>query len=166
MNQVDALLLVLMAPFALRGYWRGFCRESLGLLGMLGGAWAAATGCVRVGAALAARHLVPPLAARPVAFAAIFVGTIVAANLVGLTCDRLARALLLGGVNRAAGVVFGAAKGAAVLGFALLLAERLVSSPAFAEEVAGSTLGRPLVQLAARVLDISRGRAARAGGTV
>src|SRR4029077_18331188 len=27
LNQVDALLVVLLVAFALRGYWRGFCRE-------------------------------------------------------------------------------------------------------------------------------------------
>ena len=34
MNQLDALLLLLLTPFALRGYWRGFCREIFGLGGI------------------------------------------------------------------------------------------------------------------------------------
>src|SRR5207249_2504835 len=41
-NQVDALLVVLLVPFALRGYVRGFCRESVGLVGLLAGGLAAA----------------------------------------------------------------------------------------------------------------------------
>ena len=156
MNQLDALLLVLLAPFALRGYWRGFCRESLGLAGLLGGAVVAGAGSARVAAVLVARHLLPPAAAHPAAFAAIFLATAVAANLLGLVADRLARVLLLGGVNRAGGAVFGLAKGAAFLGFVLLLAERLVPSPGLAEVIERSTLGRPLVRLATRILETGR----------
>src|SRR5262249_49779812 len=62
-NQVDALLLVLLTPFALRGFWRGFCRESFGLAGLLGGALAAAAGGSRLAAVLLGARLLPPVAA-------------------------------------------------------------------------------------------------------
>jgi membrane protein required for colicin V production len=163
-NQLDALLLVLLAPFALRGYWRGFCRESFGLAGTLGGLVAAAAGGSRVAAVLVARELLSPAAAGPAAFVAVFVVVVVAANLLGALADGLARALFLGGVNRAAGVIFGSAKGAAVLGVGLLAVERLVVSPALAELVAHSTLARPLARFAAGVLATGRDLAAAAEG--
>ena len=153
MNQVDALLLVLLLPFALRGYWRGFCRESLGLAGLLGGVLGAAALGPRLATALLSRGLLPSLVAHLAAFAAIFLSIAIAARLLGRLADRLTRALLLGGFNRAAGVIFGSVKGAALLGFALLLLERVVPSPALGEIIAASRLGPPLMQLAGSVLD-------------
>jgi membrane protein required for colicin V production len=163
-NQVDTLLLVLLIPFALRGYWRGFCRESLGLAGLIGGAAAAATFSPRLAASLVARHLLSPLPARPVAFAAIFVAVTLAANIAGLIADRLVRALLLGGVNRSAGALFGFAKGAALCGFLLLLLEHLVPSPALTEEIDHSRLGQPLVHFASTLLRAGEARRPPAAG--
>src|SRR4029450_2019408 len=37
-SPLDALLLILIVSFALRGWWRGFCRETLALIGLVGGA--------------------------------------------------------------------------------------------------------------------------------
>src|SRR5882724_5984440 len=111
MSPLDAILLILLVPFAFRGWWRGFCRETLGLVGLSGGVLAAAAAGPALAQALLARHLVPPGAALPVAWAALFVGTFVIADLVGRIADRLARALLLGGVNRVAGAFFGSMKG-------------------------------------------------------
>jgi membrane protein required for colicin V production len=162
-NQIDALLLVLLAPFALRGWWRGFCRESFGLLGVIGGALAAAAGYGPLADALVGRELLPPLAAVIAAVAAIFLGVSFVASLVGAAADRVVRAVLLGGVNRAVGLGLGVLKGAAALGFLLLVCERAALSPALAEQVGASRLGRPLIHLASRVLDVGRGLAATAG---
>src|SRR5258705_532514 len=41
MNQVDALLLVLLVPFALRGWVRGVLREAFGVVGFVSGVIAA-----------------------------------------------------------------------------------------------------------------------------
>ena len=152
MNRVDVLLIVLLTPFALRGLWRGLCRESFGLAGLVGGAATAGAIGPQLAGALVARDWLSPLVAGPTAFAGVFVATALVANLLGLLADRLVRALLLGGVNRVAGAAFGLAKGAMVGGFLLLLAEHLAPSRVLTGEVDRSTLGRPLVQLAARLL--------------
>lgn len=164
MTAVDALLVVLWIPFALRGFWRGLCREVFGLAGWLGGLFAAAAS-----ASLAAPHLVertpvPEPVAPAVAFVAILFACVVGANLLGLVTGRLARALFLGGFNRVAGVVFGSAKGAAILGFGLLVLERLAPTSGLAEAVSTSTLGRPLTRFAAIVLDAGRGLVAQPQG--
>jgi membrane protein required for colicin V production len=164
MNQVDVLVLVLLAPFAFRGYWRGFCRESFGLVGLLGGTLAAAAGGGALADVLVARGLLPPLAALPAAAVAIFLAVTSAAALLGLFADRVVRAVLLGGVNRLAGVVFGTLKGAAFLGFLLIVAERYVASPSLAQVIASSTLGRPLRQIATAVLEAGRSLAAATAG--
>lgn len=150
MNQVDALLLVLLVPFVLRGYWRGFCREGFGLAGLIGGALMAAASGNQLAGVLIARGIVPGAAAVPVAWVAIFVGTVVAAALLGRLAERLARVLFLGGVSRVGGALLGCAKGAALLAFALLFVERV--APTVKPVIAASRVGRPLTQLAAGVL--------------
>ena len=156
MNQLDALLLVLLVPFALRGWWRGFCRESLALVGLLGGALAATAAGPHVARLLVARHVFGPLVAMPVAYTGVLLVVWSGATLLGYVADRIVRALLLGGVNRIAGAVFGFAKGAAVLGFALLLMERFLPSPAITHVIAASRLGRPLELLASGVVQAGR----------
>jgi membrane protein required for colicin V production len=155
-SPLDVLLLVLLVAFAVRGWWRGFCRETLGLAGLFGGVLAAAAGGPQLAQALISRQLLPPELALVAAWAAIFLATWVLASLLGRLADRLARALFLGGVNRVAGALFGSAKGAALLGFVLLFAEHLLPSPALSKAVAASRLGRPLEQIAGSVVATGR----------
>ncbi|HYR96350.1 MAG TPA: CvpA family protein [Candidatus Binatus sp.] len=161
MNPLDALLVILLVPFAFRGYFRGFCRETLGLVGIFGGVLAAAAAGPGFAQALVDQKALPAVAAWPVACAAIFVTVLVVAAIAGRIADGIARALLLGGVNRVAGALFGCAKGAAVLGFALLLSERLIASPSLTKVIAASRLGRPLEQIAGSV--VQKGRQLGAG---
>jgi len=155
-SPLDALLLILLVPFAVRGWWRGFCRETLALIGLVVGALGAAAAGPQLASVLRARTVLPPVAALPVAWALIFLAAWVTAAFLGLVADRLARALLLGGLNRLAGALFGSVKGAALLGFALLLAEQVVPSPALTKVIAASRLGRPLEQVAVGVVRTGR----------
>ena len=156
MNQLDALLLILLVPFALRGWWRGFCRETLAIVGMVGGTLAAAAYAPALATAIEARHVVPSEAAVPLAWVAIILGACIAAAIVGRIADRLLRALMLGGANRLAGALFGSLKGAALLGFVLLLVEHFAPSPALARVIAASRLGRPLEAIAGSVVATGR----------
>ena len=163
MNQVDVLLLVLLVPFALRGWGRGFCRESIALGGLIGGALLAGAGGPPLATALATRGM-SPLVARVAAPLSLFIAAAVTAHVLGALTDRLVRALLLGGVNRIAGLVFGTLKGAALVGFALLLAERVAPSAPLAGVVAGSRLATPLTRFAAGILEAGRGLGPRPHG--
>jgi len=155
-NQLDALLLVVVVAFGLRGWWRGFCRETLALVGVFGGALAAAAAGPQVASAIVARKLLPAQVALPIAWGAVFLATCAVAGVVGHLADRLARALFLGGVNRAGGALFGCAKGAVLGGFALLLIEHAFPSPRVAEMIATSRLGRPLEHIADTVVATGR----------
>jgi membrane protein required for colicin V production len=150
-------------PFALRGWWRGFCREVFSLGGLVVGGLAAAAAAGPGGAALVAREILSPAAARAAAFVGIFVGVVVVANVLGQVADRFARALFLGGLNRLAGVAFGSLKGGVALGFGLLLAERLLGSSTLTRAIGASTLGRPLTELATNVLVFGRSLTAAHG---
>jgi membrane protein required for colicin V production len=144
-NQIDVVLLFLLLPFALRGYWRGFLREGFALVGLVGGVGAAIAWRGALAAALLARGLSSPAFATPAAVTILFVAVYVTAQLAGAVADRLARAAFLGGVNRAVGVAFGLAKGATLLGVVLALLLEVLPSPWLQRLVAQSRLGAPLV---------------------
>jgi membrane protein required for colicin V production len=156
MNQVDVVLLVLLVPFAFRGYARGLCRETFGLAGTIAGVLAAGAAGPAVAQALLAQRLVPPVAAPVLGGAAVFVGTWVVAALLGRIAERIARAFLLGGLNRVAGMLFGSAKGAALMGFTLLLIEQTAPASNFTRMITESQLGRPLERMAGTVAETGR----------
>ena len=151
MNQLDVLLLVLLLPFTFRGYSRGLCREAFGLAGSIAGVLAAGAVGPAAAKVLLDEHLAPPVAAQPLGWAVVFLGTWVVAALLGRIAERLASALLLGGFNRFAGMLFGSAKGAALMGFTLLLIEHAAPASAVSQKIVESKLGRPLEHMAGTV---------------
>lgn len=150
---LDAVLLVVVGIFVVRGFWRGFIRETVGLVALLASGIAAALFAGSAGAALVAREVVRPEIAPATGGAAVFLATWVGVNLVGLVLDKLARALFLGPLLRIAGMVFAAVKGALLLGLALLAGQRVVPSVVTAEAIAESRLAGPMMTLATVVLD-------------
>jgi membrane protein required for colicin V production len=160
-NQLDALLLVLLVPFVLRGWSRGVLREAFGVAGVVVGVLAAASIGAPVADDLAARGLVAPGRGGMIAASMVFFAVVVAANLAGRITDRFARALLLGPLVRVAGAGFGAVKGLAVLGFILLGVGHFARSPKIRSTLDHSTLAPPLAGVAHALLDA--GRALRAG---
>src|SRR5262245_56644510 len=103
MNSVDLALAMVLGVFALRGYWRGFFRESFGLLAVVGGS-VAALRFTAPGAALVQQRLpLPSPLETGVAFIVIIVVVHTVVNLMGVLLDRLASALFLRRVNRLVG---------------------------------------------------------------
>jgi membrane protein required for colicin V production len=153
-NRLDVALLALLALFAVRGFLRGFLRESFGLIGLVAGALAAA----RFGdtAAEWLRHhaAVPPEVELLAGWLAVGLAVWLVAVILGRVAEGMARALYLAGLNRVAGVVIGSAKGAALLAIGLLLAER--HSPGIRQQIAASRIGRPLVELAREAIETTR----------
>jgi uncharacterized membrane protein required for colicin V production len=143
-------------PFAVRGLWRGFLRESLALVGLIAGAMVAASVGPTLAATLVARGWVPGGEALIVATVALFVGVYIAASIVGALAHRLASAIFLGGVDRAAGIVLGIAKGATLLGFGLILLQRFMPSVTLTQAIDASRLARPLTRFATFVFQTGR----------
>lgn len=152
MNRIDVAILVLLALFTLRGFWRGFFRESLGFLGLVVGLLAALQ-LSDSGAALVVRYVsLPPDAGAAVAFIGIFVAVHTTANLLGFLLDRVAHLVLVSPVNRLAGAIFAFAKGNAVLAFVLLFLHLFSPSAELEREIAASRIGQTLTQAANMVL--------------
>ncbi len=149
MNSVDLILTFLLALYALRGYWRGFIRETFGLLALAAGIAAA----FRFGtdaAVLVQEYLtLPTWIQAGVAFVLVFMLVHGVVNLAGVLLDHLAT---LGSVNRLGGVALGAGKGAAVLAFALLFLHLFSISSSLDNRIMSSRIGSPLVNAAGSVV--------------
>lgn len=154
MNRIDVVLAVVLALFALRGFQRGFSREIFALIGLVGGV--AVAGTLYADAALQLPPEVPGIARPAIAFIGIFLGVALAAKLAGMLVHRLLGLVLLSPIDRLGGIVFGAAKGAALITLGVVVV-RAVTPPNALERVAGdSVLLRPVLELT----DDGRGAAA------
>jgi membrane protein required for colicin V production len=148
MSALDGVLLVALAVFGLRGFFRGFVRETASLLAIVAGV----AGVVFYAGPLAEILMQRGIAAAELALLAAGVGTFLgiylAVTLAGWGIDRLAKAVFLGPVVRVLGIVFAIAKGAVVLGFALIVAQQWAPTVLNRERVEQSRLAPPMVALA------------------
>lgn len=152
MRDIDVVLTVLLVLFALRGFWRGFFRESFGFVALIVGLVCALQFAGAVADWLAARIEVADPPRTMIAFMGVFLVAHTSINLVGILLDRIASALLLRSVSRLTGAAFGAGKAAAVLAFVLLFFHLFPIAPQLDERIMRSQIARPLVNVAATVL--------------
>ena len=120
MNWVDLCVIAVVLFSALLAFMRGLMREVLGI-----GAW--------VGAALWAFYAGPiveprfrewianPELVAPAAFAAMFLAALIFLSIIASIIGGVVRGSLLGGIDRTLGVVFGIARGAALVVAAYIL---------------------------------------------
>ena len=114
MNWVDLAVLLLLGISALLGLSRGLVRELLGLASWI----LAGYGAFRFGPAavpMARQAIGNPDIADPVAYVGVFVLLLIALSLLANLVGRLVRVSALGGLDRTLGLVFGIARGAAIL---------------------------------------------------
>ena len=145
MNRIDVVLAVVLALFALRGFQRGFSREIFSLVGLVGGvALAAATYADTV-------PMLPPEVpeiTRPtVAFVGIFLAVALAAKLAGILVQRALGLVLLSPLDRAAGILFGAAKGVTVIAMGVFVVRAITPPNALERLGEDSVLMQPLLEL-------------------
>ncbi|MGE0383499.1 MAG: CvpA family protein [Gammaproteobacteria bacterium] len=110
---MDIGIIAILAASALVSVLRGFVREVLSLL-----AWLAAFSCAVAfsGHASAALGFIQSPAARTLAaYVAVFLGTLLACGLVNFVVGRLLQKTGLAGTDRLLGLVFGVARGAAIV---------------------------------------------------
>jgi membrane protein required for colicin V production len=152
MKEVDVVLVVVLVLFAVRGFLRGFFRESFGLLA-LGSGILGALLYTEAAAAVVARHVdVDAVTRSAVAFVAIFLVVHTAVNLFGLLLDRVAHSLLFRSVSCVTGAVFGALKGAVFMGFVLLFLQLFPTVPVLNHQVEGGRFARPLATIAGTII--------------
>ena len=148
MTTLDVVLLVVLAAFGLRGFFRGFVRETASLVAIVAGVAGVVFYAGPLAELMMARGIAEAELALVAAGVTTFLAIYLAVTLAGWSLDRLARAMFLGPVVRALGIAFAIAKGAVVLGFALIVAQQWAPTVLDRERVARSRLAPPMVALA------------------
>jgi len=120
MNLLDLGIIILLGLITVRGFFRGLFQEVAVLVGVVGGVVAAAHTYLSL-AGLLQPWIADPNHARWVAFAAVFVAVYWLTRLVAHFLQRLLYHLYLDFIDRLLGGVFALAKGALLIGFALML---------------------------------------------
>ena len=121
MNVVDVIVLAIVAFSGMMGFLRGMVREVLGLSAWIGAAFAAWWFFPKL-QPLAHQVIANPDIADPVAFGATFLFVLIVLSLVARSLGMAVRRSALGGLDRTLGLVYGLARGAALMVFAYLMA--------------------------------------------
>lgn len=119
---LDILIWAVLIFFVAKGFSKGLVREACSLLGLVTGGWAAFKYYASLGQGI--RHFInlPPLVAQPLAFFLIFLLLGILFYFLGHLLTVIFKVMLLGGINRIGGVVFGFLEGGFVLCILLYLA--------------------------------------------
>ena len=151
MNLLDLGIIVLLGLITVRGFFRGLFQEVAVLVGVVGGVVVAAHTYLRL-AGLLQPWITDPQYARWVAFAVVFVAVYWLTRLAAHFIQRLLYHLYLDFFDRLLGGVFALAKGALLVGFALMLLG--VVLPRNSHLLKGSVAAPHLIALARQSLEL------------
>ncbi|HUY83369.1 MAG TPA: CvpA family protein, partial [Steroidobacteraceae bacterium] len=122
MNGADILICVVMLVSIVAGLWRGFVREAISLVFLVGGIFAA----WQIGPSVEPHlggYLAQPTVRPWVARLLVFIVVLIAGAIVGTLSSYLMRSAGLAFVDRAIGFLFGALRGAVVVGLLVMFGE-------------------------------------------
>ena len=122
MTFVDILIWVILLAFMVKGFTKGLVREVCTLLGLVAGAWAAFKYYPALAEAIRPLIRLPHFASVIISFALIYVILGVLFYCFGQLLTVVLKIMLMGGLNRIGGVIFGCLEGAFVLSILLALA--------------------------------------------
>ncbi len=114
MNWVDIVVLTIVAFSGVLGFLSGMVREVFGLAAWIGAGVAAWYFFPQMQAAMQ-QQIADPDIADPVAYGLVFLLVLIVLSLVARTVGKLVHGSLLGGLDRTLGLVYGLARGAALL---------------------------------------------------
>ncbi len=125
MTWVDLVVLGVLAISALLAFMRGLVREVLGLGAWVGAIFAGVWALPRVRPQFQSWFGTSPWV-DPIAFGVVFVIALIVLMLISRWISALVRASPIGGLDRTLGLVFGLARGAALLVLAYIIAGMVV----------------------------------------
>lgn len=164
MGLVDILILVVLAVFLIKGLLRGLLKEVCSLLGLVLGGIFAFTFNLPLAQLLQDSAGLPAQISVWAAFLAIFFGVVIVFAVLGFVLHRFVKIILLGGVNRLAGGIFGLIQAVVILAM-LVLALGSQPAPATARQmVAAAHLAPPFAVLGETLLEEGRGLMGRSSG--
>jgi membrane protein required for colicin V production len=121
MNLIDIIVWIVLLVFVVKGFMKGLVREVCSLLGLVLGGWAAFKYYPYLAEAIRPIIRLPQHVALVLSFILIFLVLGLLFYLVGHLFTIVFKIMLLGGVNRIGGVLFGLLEGGFLLCMALYL---------------------------------------------
>ena len=115
MNAVDIVILVVLGVLLLKGLWLGLVQELCGLAGLGVGTLLGVRYQASLAEALPAWTGFPPVLARISCFILLFLATLIFFIVLGLVLSKVLKLVLLGGLNRLLGGLFGLVEGILLL---------------------------------------------------
>jgi membrane protein required for colicin V production len=152
MTWVDLAVFGFLAISGLLAFARGFVREVLGI-----GAWIGAVALAII--AMPAVHdyvqtwISKPEWVNPASFVVVFLGSLIVLMIVASMIGRMVSRSALGGVDRTLGLVFGLARGAAVVIIAYILAQMVFPIERWPDAVLNARTLTPTYEAARWVRD-------------
>ena len=157
MNWVDLILLVVVALFGLRGFFRGLFREALSVAGLVVGFMVAVAYDRQVASYIAGYWQVSPLVLKGSAFVAIFFLVYFVFSLAGWLLHRSEKLLFLTTLNRGGGIAIGVGKGAALTALVIFLLTSAAWLPQSArDQLDDSYLSAPLAEFAENLVRLGK----------
>ncbi|MCE1225040.1 MAG: CvpA family protein [Geobacteraceae bacterium] len=151
MSLLDITILTVLALGALRGLLRGLVKEVAALTALLLGGWMAFR--FHEKAAVLLQGMVPPVAARMIAFVVLLILVGLAAHLLGNLLTSLMKLALLGWVNRLGGMALGCLEAALILGMFFYAVLSIPFAFQFKETVQKHSFALPLAQFGGTAID-------------
>ena len=142
MTWVDLAVLGVLVVSGLLALVRGIVREVLGI-GAWVGAGAAAVAALPYARTVTRRWLSDPAWIDPVSFIVVFLITLIVLSLIARGIGRAVRDSALGGVDRTLGLLFGLARGAALVILAYIIGGVMVSGDHWPDPVREARLLQP-----------------------
>lgn len=156
MNGIDIAILVILLGFLLKGLLRGLLKEFCSLAGFFVGAFLAFRYHAPLAEVLLKQIDIPTQLAIGLAFATLFLSTMVFFLVLGFLLSKFIKLVFLGGFNRILGGFFGLAQGVLLLAV-VLFALSLRPLPMGLDKVMKtSRLAPPFVDLGHAILEGSR----------
>jgi membrane protein required for colicin V production len=166
MTVVDGGLLLLLVLFALRGFWRGFLRETLGLAGLVLAGVLVVRWSEPLAGMIVGRAGLSPLMARVLSAVGLALAVFLVVRLLGALVARVTSVFFLRPIDRVAGVGLGLAEGVALLGLGLAAILRMTPTSEVSHMISTSRVAQPLLHVADRIVEAARPLAAATRNTI
>ncbi len=152
MSLVDILIWAIVLIFVAKGFWKGLVREVCTLVGLVAGGWAAFRYSSSLAEAIRPFIHLPHHIGAALSFLLIFFLIGLLFFLFGHLLTVVFKVMLLGGINRIGGALFGLLEGALILCMALYLGTSKPAPAKLKGALERSPSARPFIQTGKEII--------------